>query len=112
VAKRLIERRNRIGRAFFNDVLPLDDFGVRGDKLAFDDLAAHDGFREPQVYSVEWFQFDNRAGARIPIPSASSFDVPGDRSQYLAAAIQGPDPHKTVTVYLRDKAVVGIDRTW
>jgi hypothetical protein len=106
----LIERRYKIGRVLFNDVLPLDDFAARDGKLVFDDLAARYGFREPQVYSVQWFEFDNRAGARDLTLPAKSLDVPADPGEDLAAVIRGPYPRKTVTVYLRDKAV-GIDRT-
>src|SRR5262249_24588700 len=46
-ARCLIERRNRIGRAFFDDVQPLDNFAVRGGRLVYDDLAVRFGFRGP-----------------------------------------------------------------
>ena len=67
VAKCLIERRDKIGRAFFEEVLPLDDFALSDGKLTFDNLAARYGFREGPVYSVQWFEYDNRTGARTPI---------------------------------------------
>jgi hypothetical protein len=108
----LIERRNRIGRAFLNDVLPLDDFAVRDGKLAFTDLAERYGFHEPRQYSVAWSVFDNRTGQRTPIAGATGFGVPQAAAEYLAASIRSDDPRKTVTVYLRDGNVVGIDRTW
>ena len=112
VAKCLIERRNKIGRAFFSDVLPLDNFALRGGKLVFDNLAARYGFQEPPGYSVQWFEYDNRAGTRKQIPGAATFDLPSTHAGYVAAAIQGQDPRKTVTVYLHGSSVVGIDRTW
>ena len=112
VVKCLIERRDKIGRAFFEDVLPLDGFAMSGGKLSFDDLAAHYGFRKAPVYSVQWFEYDNRTGARTPIPSAATFDVPQTQAPYLAAKIQAGDPQKTVTVYVHDDCIVGIDRTW
>lgn len=112
VAKCLIERRDKIGRAFFEDVLPLDDFALRGGKLTFDNLAVRYGFREPPVYSVQWLEYDNRTGTRTAISGAASFDVPRMNMAYLAATIQAGDPHQTVTVYLHDNSIVGIDRTW
>ncbi len=55
----LIERRNRIGRAFFSRVLPLDHFRVAGGALVFDDLAVTYGFSTPRTYTIEWSGFDN-----------------------------------------------------
>ena len=40
LAECLIERRNRIGRAYLGRVLPLDNFRVENGQLAFDDLEA------------------------------------------------------------------------
>ena len=60
---------------------------------------------------MQWFEFDNRAGARNLTPPAKSLDVPADPGEYLAAEIQGPGPRKTVTVCLRDQSTVGIDGT-
>jgi hypothetical protein len=111
--KCLIERRNRIGRAYLNDGLPLDNFELRGGRLVFDDLAVKYGFREPQAYSVAWSEFDNETGRKKSVPGAASFNVPRSGSAYLAADIRGPgDPARMVTVYLRRDKVVGIDRTW
>jgi hypothetical protein len=112
VAKCLIERRDKIGRAFFEDVLPLDSFALIGGKLTFEDLAARYGFRESPVYSVQWFEYDNRTGARAPISRAVTFEVPRSQAPYLGATIQAEDPAKTVTVYIHDDCVVGIGRTW
>ena len=107
----LIERRNRIGRAAFDLVLPLDNFAVRDGRLTFEDLAVTYGFREPRAYTVSWSEFDNETGARRPIPGAASMNVPRSTAPYLAAEIRSADPGKTVTVYLRGgRAVVGIDR--
>ena len=102
----------QICRAFFEDVLPLDGFELSGGKLTFDDLAARYGFRKSPVYSVQCFEYDNRTDARTPIPGGATFDVPRTQASYLAARIQAADPRKTVTVYLHEDCVVGIDRTW
>ncbi len=111
IARCLIERRNRIGRAFFADVLPLDHFAVRDGRLVFDDLATEYGFHTPRRYAVEWSVFDNTSGRRTPIAGADSFEVPNVRARYLVAHIQAEDPAKTVTVYLRGSVIVGIERT-
>jgi hypothetical protein len=107
----LIERRNRIGRAAFNAVLPLDNFTVADGRLAFEDLAVKYGFDAPRGYSVSWSEFDNRTGAKRPIPGAT-MDVPRSAAEYLLADIHSSDPRKTVSVYIRGGAVVGIDRGW
>jgi hypothetical protein len=112
VTRCLIERRNRIGQAFLDDVLPLDEFAVRGGKLSFEDLAARYGFRAARQYSVQWSHFDNAESRKTPIAGATTFAVPRGASGYLAADIRADDPKKTVTVYLRGDQVVGIDRAW
>lgn len=108
----LIERRNRIGRAFFHDVLSLDNFAVRNGKLEFEDLAVKFGFEGARSYSIQWSVFDNRTSRKVPIAGAATFALPPTTEPYLAADIQAADPRKTVTVYLHGGQVVGIDRTW
>jgi hypothetical protein len=112
VARCIIERRNKIGRAFFNNVLALDNFAVRDGKLAFEDLAVKHGFHAPRQYSVQWSTFENAASRKGPIAGATTLDVPRGGSDYLAADIRSDDAQKTVTVYLRGNTVIGIDRTW
>jgi hypothetical protein len=112
ITRCLIERRNKIGRAFFEDVLPLDHFAVRNGKLEFENLAAQYNFGGAREYTIGWAEFDNSSGSKTPIAGASSFDVPQSRAEYLAAEIRAGDPRKSVTVYLRRGEVVGIDRTW
>jgi hypothetical protein len=113
VARCIIERRNKVGRAFLNDVLPLDHFAVGDGKLTFEDLAVHYGFHDPRRYTVAWSAFDNATSQKSPIAGAVTFDVPrSNGSAYLAADIRAEDPRKTVTVYLRGSDVIGIDRAW
>ena len=59
IANALIGRRNRIGRAFFSKLLPLDNFRVSGGRIAFDDLGVHYGFAPPRSYRFQWSRFDN-----------------------------------------------------
>ena len=109
-ARCLIERRNRIGRAAFDLVLPLDNFRVESGRLAFDDLAVKYRFHAPRPYSIAWFTFDNETGARTAIAGAASMEVPRSEAPYLSAEIRSPGDPKTVTIYLRGAAVVGIER--
>jgi hypothetical protein len=107
IVRCLIERRDKIGRAYFSRVLPLDRFTIRHEKLDFEDLAAyHFGAEEP--YSVRWFTFDNQTGTREPIEAAETFQVPITRSEYLAARIESRRSGQSVIVYVRDgRDVIG-----
>jgi hypothetical protein len=105
----LIERRDKIGRAFFDDVLPLDHFEVRQGSLTFEDLAVKYGFHPQREYSVQWYQYDNRNSRReYTITGATSMQLPRLAAPYLAAEIRSGD--KMLTVYVHDGRVVGIDR--
>ena len=118
LAKCLVERRNRIGRAYLGGVLPLDNFRVENTRLVFDDLEARYGPTPPRTFTAEWFSFDNRTGQLTMLASSSSLSVPpaGPDDSYIAARISGETAGKTTTVYLRSKsgslAVVGVEREW
>lgn len=116
----LIKRRDKIGEVYFRRVLPLDNFSVNGNTLAYEHLGAKYGlFAAPEVH-FEWSSFDNAAEAHTPIPGAATAELPAELRSgadgYYAAKLTADDPAKTVTVYLRKAAatfqVVGIDRTW
>ena len=116
----LKERRDKIGRAFFGKVLPLEDFHITNGALEFRDLAVVHGFTQKRQYNAKWFNFDNQRNALTPIPSAASMSLPGEwksiaEGNYLAVALSASgDESKTVTVYLRKTSgaakIVGIDR--
>ncbi len=116
IVKCLIERRNKVGKTYFAKVLPLDRFEVREGRLVFEDLAAKYGFAAPQPLVVQWSRFDNETETKTPIAGETTFTVPRETSDYLAADIRGADPTKSVTVYVRRESgalrVVGIDRGW
>jgi hypothetical protein len=115
----LIERRNRIGRAFFARVLPLDRFRVAANALEFDDLNVTYGFAAARQYTTEWHVFDNannfleRLGTGAGLPAAAQSLSTGS---YIAARIHAGDPAMEVQVFLRKRAdgfdLVGIERTW
>jgi len=123
IVSTLIERRNRIAKAYFRKVLPLDHFRVEGGTLRFDDLGAtyavDDG---PASYTANWFRFDNETGQLTPL-RAESLVVPpdvghADAGRYFAVRIESSlrSSDMNVMVYLRTRAggedVVGIERGW
>jgi hypothetical protein len=113
VVRALIARRDKIGRASFAKVLPLDRFRVENGRLEFSDLGAR-YFGTERAYRIDWFELENKGGTLIPLDCAGSAEVPqGIQAPFLAARIQSDDPEKTVIVYLRNgTSVVGVDRTW
>jgi hypothetical protein len=113
----MIERRDKIGREYFAQVLPLDNFSVREGSLEFDDLAVEYRMQQARDYSFAWSRFDNASGTKSPIPGAVSRDLPKiDGDGYFVADIHSGDAKKTVSVYLCRRAgttkVVGIERRW
>ncbi len=118
LAECLIERRNRIGRAYLGRVLPLDNFRVENGQLVFDDLEARYGLTSLRMFVSEWFTLDNGTGTLSALQGASGLLVPSSLAdgRYVAARLSGGEPAKTTTVYLRSQGgsfvVVGIDRDW
>ena len=116
VARTLIERRDKIGRAYFAKVLPLDHFRIEEGRLQFDDLSVAYGFSQPTKYPVTWSVFDNQSGKMTPLNGGATAELPRNEAPYLAAEIHGGDPAKSVTVYVRNMGgapeVVGVDRKW
>jgi hypothetical protein len=112
----LIKRRDKIGKAFFNEVLPLDRFTVQDGRLDFENLAVKHGFVSEPAYKVAWAVFDNLTHERSPIPGAAAFDIPASGAEFIAASIHGDEPRKSVDVFLRlrdgRREVVGIERHW
>lgn len=120
LVKCLIERRNRIGRVFLNDVLPLENLRFQNGKLEFDDLAVQFGFHAPRAYTFQWFRFDNASGRETDLPQARTPDLPRELASlpagsYFGARIRSGE-RKEVTVYFRAAQpateVVGIDRQY
>jgi hypothetical protein len=118
VTRCLIERRNKIGRAFLPKVLPLDRFAAQEGMLRFVDLTPASVSLEGgsgRRYQVAWSEFDNATGAHTRI-EGEGFTIPRTSAAYVVAAISAGDPKKSVHVYLRQKPgawdVVGIERTW
>ncbi len=123
ITQALVERRDRIGRKYFNKVLALDRFEVRDGRLEFSDLLVEHGFAPKRDYSVAWSSFDNAADTHRELPGERDFALPAawrsaPAGGYFAAKLSATgDAEKTVTVYLRKTArgeakVVGVERAW
>jgi hypothetical protein len=121
IASALIARRDKIGRAFFSQLLPLDNFRVSAGKLEFDDLAVKYGFSPARSYQIQWSRFDNNTDRKEPLTGATGPGIPANfqnaaAGAYIAAYIVSDNPQYTVTAYLRKTNhgfdVVGIDRKW
>ena len=101
----LIERRNKIGRAFLKRVLPVDRFTVRQGKLDFEDLTATH-FGAEQTYSVQWYTYDNVTGDSAVMDGETGLRVPASRSKYLMAEISSDAQPQMVRVYVRNGSEV------
>ncbi len=123
ISTALIERRDKIGRAFFSHVLPLDDFRVADDRLAFVDLMEVYGFAGPRQLTAAWYAFDNvrEVSTFVAFDQDDQFALPpealnADVGSYFAASIEGDTPGMNVMVYVRREGagfnVVGVDRNW
>ena len=121
ITKVLESRRDAIGRAWFQQVLPLEGFRIADDRLAFDDLAVQYGFGSPGQYQFNWFVWHNDAQHKEDASGSENAGLP-DTLKSLAAgsyigckiALQHAD-ERSVTVYFRHEAdnwkLVGISRT-
>jgi hypothetical protein len=113
----LRERRDKIGKAFFAKVLPLDRFAGRNGRLEWEDLGAARGWGAGPV-EVAWAAFDNADAGAAPWPDARGPEAPRQfTSGYARAELTAPArPGQTVRAYVRRRGaeieVVGLERTW
>lgn len=121
IADCLIIRRDKIGKAYFTKVLPLDRFEVHDGRLVFEDLAVKYKLQASRDYAVRWSRYNNDTQQKTGVTGEASFALPralqdAPAGEYFAAEISGAEKPKSVTVYLRKTTsgaqVVGIDRTW
>ena len=94
VIKCLIRRRDKIGRAFFSDVLPLDEFKIEDGRLTFKHLGAHYGFMPEPSYTVQWTTFNNLTGEESAANGPNELRVPrqaadADTGTYFAIPAVG-----------------------
>jgi hypothetical protein len=108
---RLIERRDKIGRAYLGKVLPICRFEIRDGMLAFEDLSGTAGLGASGPFDIVWRAFDNQSGAAGEPLARGPAAPPGDG--YFVAWITGAGrPGKAVHVYIRAGKVIGVERQW
>jgi hypothetical protein len=120
IADTLIARRDKIGRAFLDKVLPLDSFTIKGDRILFEDLIVAYDFGKPRHYDITWSRFDNASGVKQPLnmtgPQIPAAVLKAPNGEYFSADIRSGQESKGVTLYLRKQSdtteIIGIDRTW
>lgn len=134
----LIERRDKIGRAWLTNVNPIVDPALSADgRLTFGNAAVQHGFaKAPDPYLVTWYGFDNATGesqqfgqfkGQAPFTAPSEVlartrpdtTLPGDRGVFVRVDISAADPaHPSwalpVRAYFRGSAggwkLVGFER--
>jgi hypothetical protein len=95
VVRCLIERRDKIGKAYFAKVLPLDRFRWENGQLAWDDLGAKLGYLPAADVELAW----------------SDFPDGGDTYRH-AKLTDRKNPKHVIDVYLKGEKIVGIERHW
>jgi hypothetical protein len=116
----LESRRDAIGRAWFNQVLPLEGFRIVDDRLAFDDLGVQYGFSSPSRYQLSWFVWRNKAQQKEDVSTSENSLLPStfkslDVGSYIGCRIALEHADKrSVTIYFRHEGdnwkLVGISR--
>lgn len=119
IANCLIQRRNKITRAWLTTLLPFDRFRIESGKLAFDDLSRIHNLPPVPVYTVTWYRYHNNRDSLDPTPLGTGPQVPAIAAEgYLAAVFECDAAdmrcRKPLTVFARSQAqklgVVGVDR--
>jgi hypothetical protein len=119
----LVERRDKIARAYLKHGGGLGRFAVNQGRLTFENFLDHPAF-ERRIYTpttVTWHRFDNQTGrrtGRIDSTSTTSLgvSVPKTSAPYIVGVFRRPAVNKgTTEVFLRrsdeGREVVGIRRT-
>ncbi|MCI0627668.1 MAG: hypothetical protein L0387_39460 [Acidobacteria bacterium] len=118
LAQCLIERRDKIGRAFYKKVLPIDKFEIRDNQLVFEDLSEKADFGAAGPYTIQWFQFDSATGATTPMSAATGSLLPAQSGPYIVARIESRSrPNQRVDVTVRSgirslATIAAVDRRW
>ena len=103
IVRTLMERREKVLRAWLTGVMPIVDPALGAEGLTFRNAAVDAGVANaPDAYRVTWYAFDNatgahtregqtlrvEAGARAPLPEAMA----GKAFVMAAIAVDGPEP--------------------
>jgi hypothetical protein len=109
VARCLIERRNKVVKAYLAGTAALDRFATRDGSLEWTGLTG----KAATPIELKWSEFDNRTGLRRLLEGENSAKIPASKADYLVADITaagGP----SIAVYVRvngsRQSVVGVER--
>lgn len=106
IVRTLLERREKLTKAFFSSVLPFDRFRIESGRIVYEKLS-------PKPASgYHWYTFDNARGRVTRLDGEDGVKAPVGKGEYLAVEITGTPPSKKVWVYIRNGAVIGIRREW
>jgi hypothetical protein len=126
----LIQRRNKIGLAYYVKVNPLTRFAFDGSALTFENPAVRSGLIDAPKggYTATWARFDNQTGQAQPVGAATAATterlqapagIPTGAGAYLKVSIAAVEPAspawaKPVDVYFRSTSggwqLVGVER--
>lgn len=115
VTECLAKRRDKIGRAYFAKVLPLDKFEIRNGELVFEDLGAKHNMPTGAPYQIDWKSFDNAAGTAVTQVAGAGSRLPSGAGYWMAEVSSPARKTQKVRVYVRNTSapkLVGIERTW
>ncbi len=121
IVSALIERRDKVGRAWLTAINPLVDFAIDSTStLTFNNAAETAGLSTPAAaYDVQWFRFDNDSGALEAVAPAWNSGqprilIPAELrgAEFLAADVSAFHPEhqawqRPVRVYFRRPRTVG-----
>ncbi len=128
ITRTLIERRDKVVRAWLTKVLPVDRFAMAADgSLTFENTAAAAGLVSPGMqYLLSWYRFDNATGEHAEVGgeqtlSAGRGMLPQELagSEYVALSLRAvsrdyPGWRRPTRVYFRKSGAawqtVGIER--
>jgi hypothetical protein len=87
----LVKRREKVLRAWLNDVNPMVDLALDGSgRLTFANAAVDAGVATPaESYTLQWFRFDNKADSRTDVGTPGT--VKGLAAQAPAELLSGSD---------------------
>jgi hypothetical protein len=112
----LIQRRNKIGKAYFPKVLPLDKFTIDGGEVKWEDIGAKLGYTQAAQVDLAWSRFDNNTGSKSPL-GVTGPRLPNTTDGYSLLTLKSrAKPAQTIDVYVRHQGgnarIVGIERNW
>jgi hypothetical protein len=113
----LTQRRDKVGRAYFAKLLPLDKFAIANGEIVWEDLGAGLNYLPAAEVSLQWSSYDNGTAAKTPIAGATSKKVPAMPGGYSCLTLQDKKkPSHTIDVFVRHDGasarIAGLDRYW